>query len=107
MHGQGNVELRLRLTRDRLVVEVTDQGRHLPRRRWTSRDDERGRGRHVVAALAARWGFRLSGGGKVVWAEVDPAAPDEVPGDHDHDHACAAPAAVPDRQEPNRDLSLR
>ena len=74
VHGRGQVELRLRLTRDRLVVEVADEGSHMPRRRRTGAEDERGRGLNLVTALAHRWGARLTDGGKLVWAELDLAA---------------------------------
>ena len=71
VHGQGRVELRLRLTRDRLVLEAVDGGQHMPRRRRAGDDDEGGRGLHLVASLADRWGFRAIDDGKVVWAELE------------------------------------
>lgn len=71
VHGTGPVELRLRLTRDRLVLEAADGGHHMPRRRRAAADDEDGRGLHLVATLADRWGARLTDEGKVVWAELD------------------------------------
>jgi anti-sigma regulatory factor (Ser/Thr protein kinase) len=70
VHGKGAVELRLRVTRDRLVVEAEDGGHHMPRRRRAGDEEEGGRGLHLVAALADRWGARLTDDGKVVWAEV-------------------------------------
>ena len=70
VHGKGGVELRLRLTRDRLVVEVEDGGYHMPRRRRARDDEEGGRGLQLVATLADRWGARFTDGGKVVWAEL-------------------------------------
>ena len=74
VHGKGPVELRLRLTRDRLVLEVEDEGHHMPRRRRAGAEDEGGRGLHLVSTLADRWGARSTDEGKVVWAEVDLAA---------------------------------
>lgn len=71
VHGRGRVELRLRLTRDRLVLESVDSGQHMPRRRRPDDEDEGGRGLHLVAELADRWGFRATDEGKVVWAEID------------------------------------
>lgn len=71
VHGRGRIELRLRLTRDRLVLESIDEGQHMPRRRRAGDDEEGGRGLHLVATLADRWGFRAVDEGKVVWAEVD------------------------------------
>ena len=75
VHGLGRVELRLRLTRDRLVIETVDSGHHMPRRRSASDQDEGGRGLHLVATLADRWGFRGTDEGKVVWAQLDLAGP--------------------------------
>jgi anti-sigma regulatory factor (Ser/Thr protein kinase) len=71
VHGRGRVELRLRLTRDRLVIESVDSGQHMPRRRRAGEEDEGGRGLHLVAELADRWGFRATDEGKVVWAELE------------------------------------
>ena len=71
VHGRGRVELRVRLTRDRLVLEAVDQGQQMPRRRRAGDDDEGGRGLHLVATMADRWGFRATDDGKVVWAELD------------------------------------
>lgn len=71
VHGHGRVELRLRLTRDRLVLESVDSNQHMPRRRRPDDEDEGGRGLHLVAELADRWGFRATDEGKVVWAELD------------------------------------
>ena len=73
VHGRGRIELRLRLTRDRLVLEALDEGQHMPRRRRPGDDEEGGRGLNLVATLADRWGFRAIDDGKVVWAEVDRA----------------------------------
>jgi anti-sigma regulatory factor (Ser/Thr protein kinase) len=71
VHGRGGVELRVRLTRDRLVLEAEDAGHHMPRRRRAGIDEEGGRGLHLVATLADRWGARQTDDGKVVWAELD------------------------------------
>lgn len=71
VHGRGDVELRLRLTRDRLLVEVEDAGEHLPRRRRATPEEEGGRGLHMVSTLADRWGTRHTDVGKLVWAELD------------------------------------
>lgn len=104
LHGVGSVELRLRLTRDRLVVETEDGTRDLPRRRRARADEESGRGLQLVACLADRWGARRSDDGKVVWAELDLAVPRQRP-----DSARARPAgracagrAGPDAQYPAR-----
>jgi serine phosphatase RsbU (regulator of sigma subunit)/PAS domain-containing protein/anti-sigma regulatory factor (Ser/Thr protein kinase) len=75
-HGRAPIVARLRRLGDRVVVEVTDGGGRLPRRRHAEVDDEAGRGLELVAMLADRWGIRPTADGKVVWAEVEvPASP--------------------------------
>lgn len=68
VHGAAPVSLRLRLTPSMLYVEVADQGRYSPRRRFVSETDEGGRGLELVSAISARWGSRPTRGGKSVWA---------------------------------------
>jgi anti-sigma regulatory factor (Ser/Thr protein kinase) len=52
-------------------VEVTDRaGLGTPELRPTGRDAEGGRGLQLVAGLAARWGWRRSGGRMVTWFEL-------------------------------------
>ncbi|MFI9270587.1 SpoIIE family protein phosphatase [Kitasatospora sp. NPDC052896] len=60
----------LRLVRTSLLrCEVGDDSPQLPRRRQAGPQDERGRGLHLVARIAERWGATRLGGGKVVWFE--------------------------------------
>ncbi|WP_051966709.1 ATP-binding SpoIIE family protein phosphatase [Kitasatospora mediocidica] len=60
----------LRLVRTSLLrCEVGDDSPQLPRRRPAGPQDERGRGLHLVAKFAERWGATRLGGGKVVWFE--------------------------------------
>ena len=66
-HGTPLVELRLRHTRDALMIEVSDEAPFLPRRLRPSVDDEHGRGLMLVANLAKRWGVRPTPTGKAVW----------------------------------------
>ena len=52
-------------------VEVTDRaGPGTPQLRPASRDAEGGRGLHLVASLAARWGSQRRGGRTVTWFEI-------------------------------------
>ncbi|MEH0842987.1 ATP-binding protein [Micromonospora sp. CPCC 205711] len=64
-------------------VRVTDGGAAAgPRLRAASPDAVDGRGLHIVAGLASRWGVDRDGLGQSVWAEFDPAGtarPDLVP----------------------------
>ncbi|MGW5214443.1 ATP-binding SpoIIE family protein phosphatase [Streptomyces sp. NPDC004051] len=70
-YGTPPVELRLRRTDRRLIIEVADEDDHLPRRRQAGPADEAGRGLWVIAAIASSWGSRRSpGGGKAVWCEL-------------------------------------
>ncbi len=68
-HAGPPVELRAYATAQRLVVQTTDRSALRPVRRRSGREDERGRGLALVAALADAWGVRLGLGGKTTWAE--------------------------------------
>ncbi|TBO59209.1 hypothetical protein EYS09_13255 [Streptomyces kasugaensis] len=57
-------------TTERVRVEVDDSCRRRPHLRRTSGERVRGRGLHIVGALAARWGVDDRPFGKKVWAEV-------------------------------------
>jgi anti-sigma regulatory factor (Ser/Thr protein kinase) len=63
-------------------VEVTDRsGPGVPEPRPAGSDAEDGRGLHLVARLAARWGWRRRGGRTVTWFEL-PHPCVRVPGAH-------------------------
>ncbi|WP_019710754.1 ATP-binding protein [Streptomyces xinghaiensis] len=66
------VTCEIRLTGQRLRLEVTDQGcaETEPRARFSGIDEEGGRGLMLVGALAEEWGVRPdeTGRGQVVWA---------------------------------------
>ncbi|CAL2058491.1 MULTISPECIES: ATP-binding protein [Streptomyces] len=57
-------------TPDRVRVEVHDPRRRRPRPREATGESIRGRGLHIVGALAERWGVDDRPFGKKVWAEV-------------------------------------
>ncbi|MEV0263677.1 SpoIIE family protein phosphatase [Streptomyces sp. NPDC050617] len=60
----------LRLVRsDALLCEVTDDDQSLPALLTAGRDDEFGRGLHVVSGLAREWGASRLARGKTVWFE--------------------------------------
>jgi hypothetical protein len=65
------VALRVRSSRRRLYIEVTDGARYRPHRRVARETDENGRGLELLEALSRRWGVRPQLAGKVVWAEHD------------------------------------
>ncbi|MFG1949570.1 ATP-binding protein [Micromonospora sp. NPDC048830] len=77
--GVVRVAWRLRPVSGGQVVQlrVTDGGATVgPRLRAASPDAVDGRGLHIVAGLASRWGVDRDGLGQCVWAEFDPACAD-------------------------------
>ncbi len=69
LHSGSAQELRLRRTPHRVVLEVLDRSPRTPRPRPVDPEAESGRGMHLVAKLADRWGARPLDGGKSVWCE--------------------------------------
>jgi anti-sigma regulatory factor (Ser/Thr protein kinase) len=65
------VTVAVRTENDVIRVEVTDRsGPGVPEPRPAGSDAEDGRGLHLVARLAARWGWRRRGGRTVTWFEL-------------------------------------
>jgi anti-sigma regulatory factor (Ser/Thr protein kinase) len=79
LHGGAAEQLRLRRTPRRVVIEVFDHGPRMPHPRAADLKAESGRGLHLVARLADRWGARPVRGGKAVWCEFDTPVPDVSP----------------------------
>lgn len=77
LHGAPALELVLVADGWRVRVEVTDGSAELPRLRDYGLGAQSGRGLAVVAATSRAWGAEPTGGGKVVWAELEtrPGAP--------------------------------
>lgn len=75
LHGGAAEQLRLRRTARRVVIEVFDNGQRMPHPRAADLKAESGRGLHLVARLADRWGARPVRGGKAVWCEFDTPVP--------------------------------
>jgi hypothetical protein len=76
-HGDPPIRLTLVRLAHEIVIEVADGSAHMPRRLRADRDDEWGRGLHLVGAMSSRWGSRVTRFGKVVWAQVPtPCWPD-------------------------------
>jgi anti-sigma regulatory factor (Ser/Thr protein kinase) len=68
-HGQGDVEAVLQLTEDSYLIEVSDQAAGAPPSPAVGRDpSEGGLGLYLIAELASRHGWYVSGGHKHVWA---------------------------------------
>jgi anti-sigma regulatory factor (Ser/Thr protein kinase) len=70
MYGRAPVELRLRRDRRQLLIEVEDAATAVPRKLRPSPFQEHGRGLHLVASIADRWGTRPTPGGKAVWCSL-------------------------------------
>jgi anti-sigma regulatory factor (Ser/Thr protein kinase) len=65
------VTVAVKTVNDVIRVEVTDRnGPGVPEPRPAGSDAEDGRGLHLVARLAARWGWRRRGGRTVTWFEL-------------------------------------
>ena len=71
----GTVAVRALLTGDRLHVAVRDQGGPWRRAGQTPSTDPRGRGLHVVTALADGWGKATGEGSRTVWFTMTCPAP--------------------------------
>jgi anti-sigma regulatory factor (Ser/Thr protein kinase) len=65
------VTVAVKTANDVIRVEVTDRsGPGVPAPRPAGSDAENGRGLHLVARLAARWGWRRRGGRTMTWFEI-------------------------------------
>jgi anti-sigma regulatory factor (Ser/Thr protein kinase) len=67
LHGEGQIELRVGAVRDRLRIEVIDQG-HVASLVAEQRDCPGGLGLVIVDRLSAGWG--MGDGNTHVWAEL-------------------------------------
>jgi anti-sigma regulatory factor (Ser/Thr protein kinase) len=56
--------------RGTVVIRVSDDAEGWPEQREAGIHDPGGRGLPLVSALSQAWGVRLTGTGKVVWAEL-------------------------------------
>jgi anti-sigma regulatory factor (Ser/Thr protein kinase) len=76
-HAWGPVRLSLSLQDGTLRCEVQDASSDLPHMRNPLKDDEGGRGLHLLDLLSQRWGSDLTPTGKVIWFELPaPIRPD-------------------------------
>jgi len=74
-HTGSACELRLALDDSIILIEVTDRSPEPPVHRVPDLRTPGGRGLHIIAAVAQRWGCRpvphTDQPGKVVWAELE------------------------------------
>jgi anti-sigma regulatory factor (Ser/Thr protein kinase) len=68
-HGARPVQLRLRMQRHHLMLEVRDSGKGIPSMRLSEPDEVSGRGLLIVSRVSERWGIRSGPAGKTVWAQ--------------------------------------
>lgn len=71
LHAATPFEIILHAGDEQLRVELVDGNPALPTMRPYAPESVNGRGLHIVAATADRWGFEPRGGGKLVWFELD------------------------------------
>jgi anti-sigma regulatory factor (Ser/Thr protein kinase) len=71
LHARTPFEVVVHVDEGHLRVEVSDLDSRLPSLRTYARESITGRGLHMVAASADRWGFDAQPGGKVVWFECN------------------------------------
>ena len=92
IHGRGRIEVRAELDRDRLLVEVIDEGPGFtPTVREPHPDTAGGNGLRIIEEEACRWGIRE--GAADVWFEL----PRHAQG------ADRATGCHPDTQQPGRE----
>jgi anti-sigma regulatory factor (Ser/Thr protein kinase) len=70
LHARTPFEVAVHLDEGRLRIEVSDGNPKMPSLKTYVRESITGRGLHMVAASADRWGFDAQRDGKVVWFEL-------------------------------------
>ena len=70
LHASSDPTLEVRISPTTVRVEVHDDDPTVPELRAPSLDAAGGRGLHLVAEIAARWGTEPTPRGKVVWFEL-------------------------------------
>ena len=73
-HTGNGGELQLSIRDGAVLIQVADSSSDLPEVQAEDFRRPDGRGLRMVQVIADRWGSRPIAGGKVVWAELDPAA---------------------------------
>ena len=71
LHAASTTRVVVVVDRDCVRIEVHDADATLPVPRHPDPDTVTGRGLLLVDALTDRWGAERTGGGKVVWFELD------------------------------------
>lgn len=68
--GSATVVVSVEHLADALIITVVDQADGWPEARDAAAHEPNGRGLPLVSAVSSRWGVRLTGPGKSVWAEL-------------------------------------
>lgn len=68
--GSPTVTVAVTIDGDRILLRVSDEAGGWPEPRDADVYDTGGRGLPLVSAISSSWGVRMSGTGKVVWAEL-------------------------------------
>lgn len=71
LHARTDFDLAVRVRGDSVRIEVIDANPAMPALKNYVAESVTGRGLHMVAASADRWGFESTRSGKVVWFELD------------------------------------
>ena len=71
LHARTQARLTVRVTKQKVRVEVVDGDAREPVPRQAHAEDTSGRGMQLVDVLSSRWGAEPLGDGKRVWFEVD------------------------------------
>ena len=71
MHARTEFEVSVHVCDEHFRVAVSDSDPTVPLVRSYSPDALSGRGMHIVAATANRWGYESLPDGKIVWFELD------------------------------------
>jgi anti-sigma regulatory factor (Ser/Thr protein kinase) len=80
MHGEGQVDVAVRLDSDGVRVEVLDQGTEGTFVAQVPTDAPGGRGLAIVQAFSSDWGFQQGPGGVRVWASITASGGEPITG---------------------------
>jgi len=70
-HAGTQFEVSVSVDAARIRIDVADEDARLPTLKDYVAKSVSGRGLHMIAASAARWGFESTSTGKVVWFELE------------------------------------
>ena len=105
LHARTVGELVVRLSDDRLLVELHDGTRSLPQAKHYGLEATTGRGIGLLETMSSAWGAEVTPSGKRVWFELEAGEPQtptfDVSAFFDADELAELDAAVDGRGEPS------